>query len=257
MNTRKNTMPKRILIVGGSSGLGRRLAELYAAEGCKIGIIGRRENLLEEIRQQFPFHIHTCIADISIDEISKKIIDLINTLDGIDILIIAASIGEINEDLNASIENKTIETNVNGYLQVLITAWHYFFQKGSGHIAGITSIAAIRGNKMAPAYNASKAFQSNYLEGLRVKAKNENKKIIITELIPGYINTAMGKGDRMFWVSSVEKAARQCIKAIAKKRSRAFITKRWWLAYTVLKFLPIFIHDPLMNASWKMKQKPK
>jgi len=248
-------MSKNILIIGGSSGLGKRLAELYAAEGCKVGIIARRENLLKEIHQQFPSQIHFCTADISDDNISKQIMDLISTMNGIDILIVAASIGEINEPLDASIETRTIETNVKGYLQVLTSAMHYFLQTGSGQIVGITSIAAIRGNKMAPAYNASKAFQSSYLEALRVKAKNENNNIKITELIPGFINTAMGKSDRLFWVSSVDKAARQCKKAIDNNKARAFITKRWWLVYVVLKFLPNFIYDPIMNGSWKMKQK--
>jgi len=250
-------MTKKVLIVGGSSGLGKRLAELYVAEDCQVGIIGRRENLLKDIQQEFPSHTQICVTDISNDSFEKTMIDFMNSMNGIDIMILTASTGEINETLDASVENKTIETNVKGYLRVLTTAWHYFSQKGSGQIVGITSIAAIRGNKVAPAYNASKAFQSSYLEALRVKAKKENKKIRITELIPGFINTKMGKGDRMFWVSSVDKAARQCKKAIDKKKSRAFITKRWWLVYIFLKFLPIFIYDPLINGSWKMKHKSK
>jgi len=250
-------MTKKVLIVGGSSGLGKRLAELYAAEDCQVGIIGRRENLLKEIQQEFPSHIQVCVADISDNSIDKKINDLIITMNGIDILIIAASIGEINEMLDPSIENSIIEINVKGYLQVMIAAWHYFSKQGHGQIAGITSVAAIRGNRMAPAYNASKAFQSSYLEALRIKAKKENNKIKITELIPGFVNTKMGKSDRMFWVATVEKAAKQCKRAIDKKRSRAFITKRWRLIYWVLKWLPVFIYDAVINSSWKMKHKPK
>ena len=247
-------MPKSVLIVGGSSGLGKRLAELYVKENCKVGIIARRENLLKEIQQRYPSNVYICTADISDSFIDEKINRLIAEMNGVDLMILAASHGEINEALDSTIENDTVENNVKGYLQVLITAWHYFYQKGYGHIAGITSIAAIRGNKMAPAYNASKAFQSSYLEALRIKAKKENRNIKITELIPGFINTAMGKGNRMFWVSSVEKAADQCKKAIDKKKQRAFITKRWWLIYVLLKFLPIFIHDLLMNASWTMNK---
>jgi len=248
-------MSKNVLIVGGSSGLGKRLAELYVLDGCQVGIIARREELLKEIQQKFPSNIHICTADICDDIIDEKINALINEMDGIDIMIVAASTGEINEELITSIENKTADVNVKGYLRVLTSAWHYFAQRGQGQIAGITSIAAIRGNKMAPAYNASKAFQSSYLEALRVKSKFKNSNIKITELIPGFVRTAMGKGDRMFWVSSVEKAARQCKRAIDKKRQKAYITKRWWLIYLLLKFLPIFIYDPLMNAAWKMKSK--
>ena len=248
-------MQKKILIIGGSSGLGQKLAEMYAADGCRVGIIGRRENLLKEIEQKFPDQISILKADINDINISVQLTDLIHKMDGIDICIITASIAAFNHDLNISPEIKTIETNVSGFVKVLNTAWHYFKQKGAGHIAGVTSIATARGNKIAPAYHASKAFQSIYLESLRVKAKSEKSNIIITELIPGYIDTAMGKGDRMFWVASPDKAARQCKRAIEKKKAKAFITKRWWFVYHFQRLLPIFIYDSVVNGSWKLKRK--
>jgi hypothetical protein len=65
----------------------------------------------------------------------------------------------------------------------------------------------------------------------------------------------MGKGDRMFWVSSVDKAARLAKKAIDKKKKRAFIPKKWWWVYHVLKLLPTFIHDAIINSSWGEKRK--
>jgi short-subunit dehydrogenase len=247
-------IPKKILIVGGSSGLGKKLAELYAERGDKVGVIARRENLLMKLQQQFP-GIQICAADISDDSIDQKIIDVINVIDGVDILILTASIGEFNKNLEPAIELNTIDVNVKGYIRVLTTAYHYFLKKGKGQIAVATSIAAARGNKVAPAYNASKAFQSNYLEGLRLNIKHQKADIAVTELMPGYIKTAMGKGDRMFWIASVDKAARQCIGAIDRKRRRAFITKRWRLVYWLLKALPSFIYDPLMNASWKTRYK--
>jgi short-subunit dehydrogenase len=220
-----------------------------------VGIIGRRENLLHDIKQQFPDNIEILKADISEDNIQDELINLINRMGGMDVFILTASIGEFNEELSIEKELKTVDINVKGYTSALNTAWHYFNQKGNGHIVAVTSIAAARGNKAAPAYNASKAFQSNYIEGLRVKSKYEKNKVIITELIPGYIDTAMGKGDRMFWVATLDKAARQSKRAIDKKRTRAFITKRWWLIYCTLRFLPIFIYDLFINASWKLKHK--
>jgi short-subunit dehydrogenase len=250
----RNSMNKKILVVGGTSGLGRKLAEIYASEGCQVGIIGRREDLLAEIKKQFPA-IEVVKADISKDDIPEQLMNLIGKMDGMDILLLTASIGEFNEDLVAEKELRTTAINVKGYIQVLHTAWHYFKKKGGGQIAAVTSIAAARGNKVAPAYNASKAFQSSYLEGLRIKAKHEKNNITVTELVPGYMQTDMGKGERMFWVAPLDKAARQSIRGIDRKRKRIFITKRWWWIYGILKFLPIRIYDPLINGSWKLKRK--
>jgi short-subunit dehydrogenase len=248
-------MSKKIVIVGGSSGLGRRLAELYAAEGFGVGVIARRENLLTSLQKDFPDNIVIKKADIAEETIDQSLLEIINELNGVDIIIVAASIVNFNNSLLAKPEIETISINVHGYTKILTTAWQYFKEKGQGQIVGITSIAAARGNKVAPAYHASKSFQSIYLEGLRVKAKYENNSITISELIPGYIDTAMGKGDRLFWVARLEKAALQAKKAIEKKKARSFITKRWWFVYHLQRFLPIFIYDSIVNGSWKLKRK--
>lgn len=247
-------MGKNVLIVGATSGIGRRLAELYAESGCKVGIIGRREHLLYEIKQKFPANIHIKKADITNENISQSLNELITEMNGADVIIISASIVEFNEELLPENEIKTVETNIKGFARAMNFAWHYFKNKGGGQIVAITSIAAARGNKSATAYNASKAFQSHYTEGLRLKAEKEKNKIIITELIPGYVSTDMGKGNRMFWVSSVDKAARLSKKAIDKKKKRAFIPKKWWWIYHGIKLLPGFIHDPIINSSWKQKK---
>jgi short-subunit dehydrogenase len=248
-------MQKRVLIIGGSSGLGKKLAELFAADGWKVGIIARRDQLLKDIAAQFPGNVFVRAADIRNESIEADINEVIQAMQGMDMLILAASIVEINKDLQVAPELNTVQTNVYGFTRVINIAWKYFMKNGGGQIVAITSIAAARGNKQATAYNASKSFQSVYLEGLRLKAKNERNNISITELVPGYMDTAMGKGDRMFWIATVEKAARQSKKAILKKRRKAFITKRWWWVYHILRNLPSFIYERIINGSWKLKSR--
>lgn len=248
-------MSKKVIVIGASSGLGRHLAELYAKEGSFVGIIGRRGNLLKELEQQYPGKIFSQQADITDENIESTIKELIQLLNGLDLIIIAASVINFNNALSQRPEIETIDINVTGFTKIVTSIWEFFQQNGNGQIVGVTSIAAARGNKVAPAYHASKAFQSIYLESLRVKSKSEKANIAITELIPGYIDTAMGKGDRLFWVASPDKAALQSKKAIDRKKSRAFITKRWWFVFHLQRLLPIFIYDAVVNGSWKLKRK--
>jgi short-subunit dehydrogenase len=250
-------MQKKILIIGASSGLGKRLAEIYAGEGYLVGIVARREDLLKEMEKKFPGQVNILASDINNEQIVKNLIDIIQTMGGIDICIITASVVDFNHEFILSTEEKTVETNVSGYIKVLNTVWHYFKNKGEGHIAGVTSIAAARGNKLVPAYHASKAFQSVYLESLRIKAQYEKNNIHITEIIPGYIDTAMGKGNRMFWVTSLDKAAMLTKKAIEKKKDRAFITKRWWWVYKTYRFLPSFIYNRIVNSGVSFQKNKK
>ena len=85
-------------------------------------------------------------------------------------------------------------------------------------MAVISSIAANRGNSWAPAYSASKAFQSNYFEALAIKVNKMKKDIGIICIEPGFVNTNIWrKGYRKFWVVPLEKAARQIIAGIEKE----------------------------------------
>ncbi|HEX3045891.1 MAG TPA: SDR family NAD(P)-dependent oxidoreductase, partial [Bacillota bacterium] len=113
-----------------------------------------------------------------------------------------------------------------------------FLEQGHGVLVGISSIAGIRGNPIAPAYNASKAFVSNYLEGLRCKVKKLPMNIKIVDIRPGFVDTAMAKGDRLFWVASPQKAAQQIYRCIQQGKEKAYITRRWLLFAWLLKLLP-------------------
>jgi short-subunit dehydrogenase len=114
----------------------------------------------------------------------------------------------------------------------------YFLEKGEGHIAAISSIAALRGSGTCPAYNASKAYMSNYLEGLACKAAASGKRIAITDILPGLVDTAMAKGEGLFWVAPPQKAAKQIWNIIKRRRAKGYVTKRWRLIALLFKITP-------------------
>ena len=122
---------------------------------------------------------------------------------------------------------------------------NYFKKQGHGHLVNISSVAGIRGNGLAPSYNSSKAYQINYLEGLRLNASKSNSSIHVTDVRPGFIDTAMAKGDSLFWVSPVEKAAEQIYAAIKRKKKLVYISKRWRLISYILKAIPYSILEKL------------
>ena len=167
--------------------------------------------------------------------------ELVIKLGGLDLLIISAGIGEENKLLDFSIENNVIKTNVQGFTCVADWGMNYFKKQGHGHLVNISSVAGIRGNGLAPSYNSSKAYQINYLEGLRLNASKSNSSIHVTDVRPGFVHTAMAKGDGLFWVSPVEKAAEQIYAAIKRKKKVVYISKRWRLISYILKAIPYSI----------------
>jgi short-subunit dehydrogenase len=248
-------MQETILIVGGTSGLGRGLCELYCTLGSKVGVVGRRQALIDELEKQFPAQVTGFTYDISQNDCTKSITAFIQQLGGIDKLVLTASVVQANPAFNFTEEEQTLAVNVNGFAAVLNAGYHYFSKKGCGHIIAVTSIAAARATNKTLAYNASKAFQSLYTEGLRLKLLQENKNITVTEIIPGYVDTDMAKGDRLFWVAPLPKAIQQIKKAIDAKLSRVFVTKRWRLIYTLYKYLPKPVYTYLVNSKIKLQQK--
>ena len=228
-----------IVIIGATSGIGKALFEKYANGANRIGIIGRRTHLLDELHQKYPSKTIPTQADIThLEEIEQAINTLHDMLGKIDLAIVCAGIGEINTTLDYAVERPTIDTNIVGWTFVIDLLYHIFEQQGHGHLVAITSAGGLRGEPMAPAYSATKAYQINYMEALRKKTFKNGRHITVTDIRPGLVDTAMAKGEGLFWVMPVEKVAGQIIVAIRKQKSIAYVTKRWHVLAVINKFLP-------------------
>ncbi|MFZ0928028.1 MAG: SDR family NAD(P)-dependent oxidoreductase [Syntrophobacteraceae bacterium] len=237
---------KKAVIIGASSGIGRELAVILSEEGYTVGLAARRLHLLEELKNRLSGPAFNKEIDLCDPTSSMNLLEeLISEMGGADLIIIAAGIGSINPDLDWAAETETIATNVTGFAAAANVAFRHFTRIGRGHLVGISSIAAIRGGRQAPAYNASKAFVSNYLEGLRNRAVKAGVPIAVTDIQPGFVDTKMLKVKRPFWVSSPREAARQIHRAIERKARRAYITKRWILVAWLFKILPASLYARL------------
>lgn len=229
---------KKAIIIGASSGIGNQLARILVEEGYHVGITGRRKSELEKLKKSNPKNYTVSSFDCTTENNSKKLSDLANKMGGLDLLILSSGTGDINEKLEFEIENKTNLLNVNAFSEIVVWAFNYFEKHGKGHLVGITSIAGLRGSKIAPAYNASKAYQINYLEGLRQRAKKISKSIVITDIRPGFVDTKMAKGEGQFWVAKKGKAACQIFQIIKHRKDIGYVTKRWRVIAIILKLLP-------------------
>jgi short-subunit dehydrogenase len=232
-----------IIIIGATSGIGKALFDIYVKEGNRLGIVGRRTHLLDELKHLYPSNTYTATADITKqDEIEQAISSLQKELGSIDLAIVCSGTGEINPSLDYNVERPTLDTNVTGWTFVVDVLYNIFEQQGHGYLVAITSAGGLRGEPMAPAYSATKAYQINYMEALRKKAYKAGEKITVTDVRPGLVNTAMAKGEGLFWVMPVEKVARQIYIAIRNKKSKVYVTKRWHILAIICKNLPFFLY---------------
>jgi short-subunit dehydrogenase len=237
---------KKVIIIGATSGIGRELAKIYSSKGHLVGITGRRENLLQELKNENPDSYKIKSFDISIlFENSKNLDELAEELGGLDLIVINSGTGFPNESLDFKIEKDTFDTNIMGVTEIADWAFNYFRKQGYGHIAVTSSVAGLRGGRFNPAYSASKAFQMNYCEGLRAKAAKLKIPVYITDIRPGFVDTAMAKAPQKFWVAPPQKAAKQIFSALKKKKKIAYITKRWIIVAYIVKLLPKWLFEKI------------
>jgi len=237
-----NGKQMNILIFGATSGIGRAIANLYVSKGHQVAITGRRQEKLDEIKNEHPDLYFTINHDIRKTDETEEVIKKTHKHFGkIDLIIVNAGIGKYNLELDWEICESVLKTNVLGITRALTASFRYFKEQGKGHLVNVSSVASLLGSGINPSYNASKAYQANFVEGLWIKAqKSKRTKITVTDIRPGFVDTKLVEGD-VFWKASVDKAAKQIISAIHKKKKVAYITKRWQLVALAIKMMPPFI----------------
>lgn len=233
---------KKAIIIGASSGIGKALARELAQNKYRVGITGRREAHLLELQKEQPEQIQIAAFDTTEPNAIEQLEALEKRLGGIDLFIISAGIGHLNLDYDYSLENETNQLNVVAFTRLVNWSMRYFEKQGWGHLVNISSVASRRGGRQAPAYSASKAYQSIYLEGMAQKVAYDKLPIYTTDVRPGFVKTAMAKADKMFWVSSKEKAARQIFQSIQRKKRIVYISRRWVIIAWILERIPWFIY---------------
>ena len=239
---------KKAIVFGASSGIGKVLVEYLIGDGYQVAVTGRRLSLLQELQQQHPqsiFPFQNDIQDIQeTEDTFKKIMEAFKM---VHLVIHSSGIGHENPTLNWEEEYDTIKTNVIGGTLIYDLVFKQFKEQGFGHLVSITSIASLRGNRHAPAYYASKAYQVNYLESLYLKAKEiPGGNVYITDVRPGFVDTRMALGDGIFWMAPLEKASRQIYSAIKRKKRKVYITRRWNLIAWVLHLVPSWLMKKVM-----------
>lgn len=233
-------MTQRAMVIGASSGIGEALSKKLAAEGYEVGMTARSVDKLHEIADELQTGTYIAEMDITETEDARDtFFELADAMERVDVVIVNAGIGPENIDLDWEPERDTIDTNVRGFTALAVAAMQLFDEQGHGQLVGTSSVASYVGSSEIPAYYASKAFVSNYLEGLRYKSQYYDADITVTTIEPGFVDTALAGGS--FWLCSPETAADLMYLAIRKKKSHQFVTRRWRLVAFGLTVMPEFL----------------
>lgn len=233
---------KRIVIIGASSGIGKKIAEDFAQAGWDVAIAARRSDKLKAIADKYSESIVYEAIDVTEDDAVERFNDLIEKNGGMDILLFASGVGFTNPELLPGKDDEILEVNVKGFTRIINAAYIYFKNTANlrkGRIAAITSLAGTKGLGIAATYSASKRYQQNYLQAIDQLAHIQHVDVGITDIRPGFIRTDLLDPDRAYPLTmAVDYAAPKIEKAILRGSRVATIDLRWSIIDSLWRMIP-------------------
>ena len=244
---------KKIVIMGATSGIGLAVAQKLASKGYRVGVAGRKLNVLKELKKEYPENIVWEQIDITKEDAPDKLHALIKKLGGMDTYFHISGVYYDNPELDLTKEMTTLETNAVGFARMTSTAYKYFRDnKIDGHIAAITSVAGTRGMGPLASYSSTKKFGQTYLEALQQLAHLQKLNIKFTDIRPGWIRTPLMKPDREYPITmSLSYAGPLIIKALGRCRSAVYVDWRWEALIRLCQLIPraLWVRFPFF-VSW-------
>jgi uncharacterized oxidoreductase len=180
-----------VLVTGGGSGIGRALAELFHARGCKVIVAGRRQSALAEVTASNP-GIQARAVDLSqADSTAEFAANVRSEFPDLNVIIHNAGMMRPEQigDADLAVAEATIATNLLGLIRLNSALMPLLRGQPEGAIMTVTSGLAFVPRADYPTYCATKAAIHSYTQSLR--SQLAGTKLQVIELIPPYVQTEL------------------------------------------------------------------
>jgi short-subunit dehydrogenase len=243
-NTDTDTTPRKILVLGATSGIAEATCRIWAAQGARLFLVARNAERLAavaaDLRTRGASFVDTAVADLDdTDRHPALLAHAVNSLTGMDIAYLAHGIlgdqARAEQDFNAAAQ--IIYTDFMAPVSLLTWLANFCVQRHAGTLAVISSVAGDRGRKSNYLYGSSKAGLSEFLSGLRNRVDREG--VTVLTIKPGPVKTAMTSGVKgSYRFADVDSVAASIVKAIDKRRDVLYVPFRWLPIMFILRHLP-------------------
>ncbi|WP_431961510.1 SDR family oxidoreductase [Actinacidiphila sp. bgisy160] len=180
---------RTVLVVGGTSGIGRELARRFAAAGSTVAVAGRNPQALSELAGEgfgtFGVDVTDNCSVVSFrdDALARyPELDTVVTMSGVMLL------EDLRDPAHFAATETTIDTNLLGTVRVVDAFTPHLIRRGAGTLITVTSGIAFLPFPPMPSYAASKAAVHAYSEALR--AQLDGTGVGVVELVPPAVATA-------------------------------------------------------------------
>ena len=263
---------KVVIITGGSSGIGRALAEKFGSHGSKILVTGRNKEQLDKTVQDLQskgITIEGFVSDVSLENDNKQMaMEAIKKFGTIDVLINNAGISmrALFEEVDLDVVKKVMDINFYGVLYATKYCLPEII-KNKGSIIGISSIAGYRGLPGRAGYSASKFALNGFLEVLRTEFLKRDVHVMTA--CPGFTASNIRKSSltkdgskqgesprNETTMMSAEECARHIYQATVKRKNSLVLTTQGKFTVFLNKWFPRLTDKLVYNVMAKESNAP-
>jgi decaprenylphospho-beta-D-erythro-pentofuranosid-2-ulose 2-reductase len=243
--------PKRILVLGATSGIAEACVRLWAGRGDSLYLVARNADRLAVVaadaRTRGASHVDTAVTNLDDTAAHPELLaHAINSLGGLDIAFLALGVlgDQAEAERNFAAANQILHTNYTAPVSLLTWLANYTAQRHAGTLAVLSSVAGERGRKSNYVYGSSKAGLTAFVDGLRNRIDRDGVRVMTIK--PGPVKTAMTesmKGNAKF--ADVDAVAAALVKAIDKGTDIVYVPGIWRIIMAVIRAIPESIFKKL------------
>ena len=219
---------RKVIITGGSMGIGLQLANKLLDEGAQVLVCSRNQAHLDKIKKNYPM-LEVTKCDVTIKSDVEKLLEQSKQiLGGVDILFNNAAIFKrfniLDDSYSLEEQFQEIDINLNGLIQTTNVFLPELLKAKNGIIVNLTSPAAFVPMAASPIYSATKAAVSSYTTSLRFQLRDTNLRVVL--LCPTAIDTRMNNnnpGVETMNLMSTEKFVNLALKDLKKNKDEIYV----------------------------------
>ncbi|PDT86691.1 short-chain dehydrogenase [Bradyrhizobium sp. Y36] len=236
------TSRKSVLVLGGSSDIGRAAARAFAKAGYDVGLAGRDVAALEpdaaDLRARYDVEVGLHQFDVLDTAAFDGFVAGLPALPDVVISIVGLLGLQQNAESDLVHATAIMRSNYEGPALILGLFAEKFLARGSGTLVGVSSVAGERGRASNYVYGSAKAGFSAFLSGLRARASRGGVHVVTVK--PGFVRTKMTEGMKLIGPLTVEApvVGDAILAAVENKTDVVYVSGKWRLVMLIIKALP-------------------
>lgn len=233
---------KTILILGGTSDIGRATAKAFAARGWAVQLSGRDPATLtreaQDIAGRAPVAVTSHILDALDTASFPAFADALPVLPDVVVSVIGLLGDQVRGESDFHHATLIMRSNYEGPALLLELFAGFFAQRGTGTLVGVSSVAGDRGRASNYIYGSSKAGFTAFLSGLRNRMAKRGVHVISVK--PGFVRTKMTQSMKLSaaLTANPSEVAEAIYSGTMKKKNVIYVRPVWFFIMTVICSIP-------------------